>query len=117
MSIDSGINISASKKFGSWLPFLRANWADKGCFLGVDRSVSAGFAYYGLGRESDNLGIAVNWADSNASNNQLSIKAFYLMKFYGFWEISPTLQYVQDPANNPDDDSVFSLGIRTRLFW
>ena len=115
---DSGFNLSASKLMGAWLPFLRIGVADKGSLIGVDTSVSAGFARYGLGGESNTLGAAINVANVvGATDDQVTLEAFYLMKLTAFWEITPDIQIVQNPANNPTEDQVMILGLRTRLIW
>jgi len=114
---DSGVNISASKMMGSWLPFLRVGIADNGSLLGIEKSVSTGFALYGLGGKSNTLGTAINWADANANDEQITLEAFYLMKLTPFWELTPDIQIVQNPVNNPDEDQLMILGLRTRLIW
>jgi len=115
---DSGFNLSASKLMGAWLPFLRIGVADKGSLIGVDTSVSAGFARYGLGGESNTLGAAINVANVvGATDDQITLEAFYLMKLTPFWEITPDIQIVQNPANNPTEDQIMILGLRTRLIW
>jgi porin len=113
---DSGVNISASKMIGAWLPFVRAGVADKGSLLGIDKSISTGFAYYGLGGEKNNLGMAVNWADAG-SEDQYTFEAFYLIKVLPTWEVTPDIQLIKNPASNNDDDSVMVYGLRTRLIW
>jgi len=34
-----------------------------------------------------------------------------------FWELTPDIQIVKNPANNPNEDQVMILGLRTRLVW
>lgn len=114
---DTGVNISASKQYGKWLPFARAGWSENGSLLGIDKSLSTGFSYYGLGKETNNLGMAINWADANADDKQITLEAFYLMKLLPFWELTPDIQLVQNPALNPTDDQVLIVGLRTRLVW
>jgi len=115
---DSGVNFSASKMMGAWLPFLRVGVADNGSLLGIDTSVSTGFALYGLGGKSNTLGAALNWADViTANDDQITLEAFYLMKLMPFWELTPDIQIVQNPANNPNEDQEIILGLRTRLVW
>ena len=114
---DSGVNVSASKMHGKWLPFVRASWSDNGSLLGIDKSLSTGFSYYGLGKEKNNVGVAINWADAGADDEQITIEAFYLMKLLPFWELTPDIQWVQNPAQNPNDNHILILGLRTRLVW
>ncbi|MCK4711096.1 MAG: carbohydrate porin [Gammaproteobacteria bacterium] len=114
---DSGVNFSASKMVGAWLPFLRVGVADNGSLLGIKKSVSTGFALYGLGGKSNTFGAALNWSDVAANDDQVTLEAFYLMKLMPFWELTPDIQIVQNPANNPNEDQVMILGLRTRLVW
>lgn len=114
---DSGVNISASKMYGAWLPFVRAGWSENGSLLGIDKSVSTGFSYYGLGKEANNLGVAINWADAGAADDQVTLEAFYLMKLLPFWELTPDVQVVANPAANPTEDQILIVGLRTRFIW
>ena len=102
---------------GAWLPFLRVGVADNGSLLGIDKSVSTGFALYGQGGKSNTFGAAINWSDVAANDDQITLEAFYLMKLMPFWEVTPDIQIVQNPANNPNEDQVMILGLRTRLVW
>ena len=115
---DSGVNISVSKMMGAWLPFFRVGTADNGSLLGIDTSVSTGFALYGLGGKSNTFGAAINLAEVvGANDDQITMEAFYLIKLKPFWEITPDIQIVQNPASNPNEDEVTILGLRTRLIW
>ncbi|CAH0992443.1 hypothetical protein SIN8267_02563 [Sinobacterium norvegicum] len=115
---DKGVNFSASKMYGQWLPFVRASWADEGSLLGIDKSLSGGFSYYGLGRETDNLGVAVNVSNiTYADEDQVTLEAFYLMKFFDSLELTPDLQWVQNPADNPKENNIIVAALRTRIFW
>ncbi|TLU65849.1 carbohydrate porin [Thalassotalea litorea] len=113
---DSGVNISASKMIGAWLPFVRASWAENGSTLGIDKSLSTGFAYYGLGGEGNTLGAALNWADT-ATEDQYTLEVFYLLKLFGSVELSPDIQVIKNPANNPDENLAMIYGLRARVFW
>jgi len=111
---DKGVNFSMSRLYGPWLPFLRAGYADKGVMLGIDRSVSAGFQYYGLGKATNNLGFAVNWANDVASNEkQTTAELFYFMKFGEYFELTPDIQWIDTPQNGDR----FVYGLRARVVW
>lgn len=114
---DSGFNFSASKLMGAWLSFVRYGQSDNGSLLGIDESLSGGFLRYGLGGKNNNLGVAVNWADANTEDDQVTLEAFYIMQLSSYWELSVDLQFVDNPANNLEQDSVFIYGLRTRLVW
>ena len=112
-----GVNFSASRKFGQWLPFVRGGFSEDAGTL-TESSVSSGFAFYGLGRETNNLGFAVNWADIDSNNDdQVTFEAFYFMKLAGFLEITPDIQYIKNPALNPDRDHITVYGLRARVVW
>ena len=114
---DQGINLSATKIYGPWLPFVRISYADEGSLLGIDESYTAGFAYYGLGGEGNTLGAAINFADAGADDDQVTFEVFYLIKPVKFWEITPDIQVIENPASNPDEDQIIIYGLRTRLVW
>lgn len=111
---EKGVNFSMSRLYGSWLPFLRAGYADKGVMLGIDRSVSAGFQYYGLGNKTNNLGFAVNWANDVATNEKQTIaELFYFMKLGEYFELTPDIQWIDTPQNGDR----FVYGLRARVVW
>lgn len=112
-----GVNFSASKMFGQWLPFVRGGFSEDSGTL-TESSVSTGFAYYGLGRETNNLGVAVNWADIDENaDDQLTFEVFYFMKLAGFLEITPDIQIIKNPALNPDENQITIYGLRARMVW
>lgn len=117
-----GMIFSASKMIGKWLPFFRAGYSDGAGTL-TEKSFSTGFGYYGLGGESNNLGAAINWADvvEDASNpspkDQITLEVFYLVKAVPFFEITPDIQIIKNPALNPEKNQTLILGLRGRLIW
>jgi len=112
-----GINFSASKMFGQWLPFIRGGFSKDAATL-TESSISTGFAYYGLGRETNNLGVAINWADIEGNDDdQMTFETFYFMKLANFLEITPDIQVIKNPALNPGEDQITIYGLRARLVW
>ena len=112
-----GINFSASRLLGPWLPFIRGGFSEDAGTL-TETSISAGFAYYGLGRETNNLGMAVNFADiDGSSDDQITFETFYFMKLGKYLELTPDIQFIKNPALNPDEDLITILGLRARLVW
>ncbi|ELR66489.1 hypothetical protein C942_04187 [Photobacterium marinum] len=112
---DKGFNISVSKMMGRWMPFLRYGYAHEGSLLGITESLSTGFSYYGLGAADNNFGFAVNWADTGS--NQYTFEMFYLMKLTPYFELTPDIQLIQEPALNPDENQIWIAGLRARLLW
>jgi len=102
-----------------WMPFVRAGYADEGGSL-MERSVSAGFGYQAAGSR-DLLGFAANWGAPNESTwgqgleNQYTMEVFYRLQLAEQLAVTPDLQLLIDPANNPDQKSIWVFGIRARL--
>jgi porin len=115
-----GLVVSGSQRFGRFLPFLRYGYADVG-FDGptlVKHTVSGGFAVDEMfGRKNDRLGIGLTW--SNPSNTTLddqgAIDMFYRIQISRRLSVSPVLHFIIDPVNNPDEDEIIVLGIRTLI--
>jgi porin len=114
-----GVNLSASKLIGErWMPFLRAGWARDGGSL-LDRSLSAGFGYQ-VFEGRDQLGVAVNWGRPNKDgfgpglDDQWSFEVFYRWQILRVLAVTPSLQLLLDPALQPDESSLFMLGLRVR---
>lgn len=110
-----GINFSASRLIdGQWLPFVRAGYSkDAGTLM--EKSISAGFGYYGLGGESNNLGLAMNWGQVKGNDDQYTTELFYIMKPIDYLEVTADVQYIANPALNMEDNNTLILGLRMRL--
>lgn len=110
-----GINLSASRLIdGQWLPFVRAGYSQDAGTL-MEKSISAGFGYYGLGGEANNLGIAMNWGQVKGSDDQYTTEVFYIMKPLDYLEVTADVQYIANPALNTDDNNILIYGLRMRL--
>lgn len=110
-----GVNFSASKLInGKWLPFLRAGYSDGAGTL-AEKSVSTGVGYMGLGSPKNTLGFGVNWADVPGSEDQYTAELYYIMKPFEQFEITPDIQYIQNPALDPGESSNWVVGLRGRF--
>ncbi len=110
-----GINFSASRMIdGKWLPFVRAGFSQDAGTL-MERSISAGFGYYGLGGEENNLGAAINWGQVQGSDDQYTTEVFYIIKPLDYLEVTADLQYIANPALSSQDKSTLIYGLRLRL--
>ena len=104
---------------GGLIPFLRGGFAKDGGSL-LQRSVSAGVLYQQEGSD-DLLGVGLNWGRPNEGTfgsglgNQVSAEVFYRFHLMPQFAITSSVQYVQDPALNAQDDSTWVLGLRARL--
>ncbi len=100
------------------MPFLRAGYAEEGGSL-MQKSVSAGFSYTPV-PNSDKLGFGVNWGEVNEDtwgsglDDQLTFEMFYYWQLTKVFALTPDVQYLVDPALNPDQDSLWVYGARLR---
>jgi porin len=100
------------------MPFIRGGYSKDGGSL-LQRSVSSGLGYQARG--SDLLGIAFNWGQANESTfasdlpDQYGVEWFYRFQLADELAITPNLQYLRNPALDPDQDSVWVVGLRARF--
>ncbi len=98
-----------------WMPFLRAG-ASKGTAALYKRSVSVGVGYYG--RNTDLAGIGLNWAEANdVAGSQTTMEAFYRFSISPGLQITPSVQFINNPLLNPDQSSITLLGLRVRMVF
>jgi porin len=63
----------------------------------------------------------LNWGEPNEStfapglDDQITMEAFYRFQLTQQLALTPTLQYLKDPALNPLDDSLWVFGLRARI--
>lgn len=115
-----GLNVSFTRYLGQkWLPFVRAGYANDGASL-MQKSVSVGFAYQPV-PQSDVLGVGFNWGEPNADTFGPGLRDQYTTEVYYRWQltprfaVTPTLQFLANPALNPGLDRTWIFGIRARL--
>ena len=115
-----GASFSFSRKINDrWLPFVRAGYAEDGGAL-LERSLSAGIGYFTKGH-SDVLGVGLNWGrppsepDGPRLNDQYTVEVFYNMQLFQHTNITPNIQWIIDPALNPEEDSLWVFGLRARV--
>jgi porin len=115
-----GANISFSRSVNQhWMPFIRAGYAKDGGSL-LEKTLSAGIAYQTI-PGGNQLGVAYNWGRPNESSwgpgldDQHTLEAFYRIQLWKELAITPDIQYIRNPALNPDDDKLWVFGLRARL--
>ncbi|MCK6263526.1 carbohydrate porin [Vibrio sp. ZSDE26] len=119
-----GVNFSWSKFVTPQImPFVRGG-VSEGDVAIYDKSISAGFGYFGLGSPTNNLGFAVNWSETNsdtlqtymgAEKNQATLELYYNMQLTEYLQITPDIQYIKDPALSTES-SAWVFGVRARVF-
>ena len=115
-----GGNVSFSKSVNErWIPFIRGGWAEDAGTL-LELSLSTGFAYQTV-PGGNQLGFAYNWGKPNASTwgkgleTQHTFEAFYRIQLWKEFAITPDIQYIRNPALNPESDSLWVFGLRGRF--
>ncbi|MCZ8502608.1 carbohydrate porin [Vibrio lentus] len=123
----SGVNFSWSQFMTPQvMPFVRGGFSEGDVAL-YDKSISVGMGYFGLGKPTNNLGVAVNWAEVNGDSFEADAKAisggteqwtaeiYYNMQFGDHLQVTPDIQYIKDPAFS-SESSAWVFGIRARVF-
>lgn len=115
-----GIAFSATHYFENNLnPFIRGGFAKDGGTL-LQKSITAGLGYQPASG-SNLLGIALGWGEPNETtftsglSNQITAEVFYRMQISKHFVITPDLQYLINPALNPNASSIFVWGLRGRI--
>ena len=113
---DYGAAMSMAWLFdNTWMPFLRAGMSQGTAAL-YDKSVSAGVGYYG--RNTDLAGLGLNWAQANGlPGSQRSVEAFYRVSISPGLQITPSIQFIDNPLLNPGQSSIVLFGLRTRIVF
>jgi porin len=123
-----GIVVSASQRFGRFVPFLRYGYSEGR----RNEQLSEGFAPPALlrqmvngglaiddifGQSNDRIGIGITWAEpaDRTLRDQKAVDIFYRIQMTPEIAVSPTLQVVFDPSRNPAEDMVTVGGVRTRF--
>ena len=116
-----GVNVSATKYIDDkWLPFLRGGYTEDGGSL-LQKSVSAGLGYQAVpGR--DLVGFGVHWGEPNATtwgssdlSDQYSLELFWRWYLGEQLAVTPDVQYLINPALNPNESSIWLFGLRARF--
>ncbi|MCP4398129.1 MAG: carbohydrate porin [bacterium] len=99
----------------TWMPFLRAGYSDGGGAL-LEASVSAGIGY-SFSESQDLLGFGINWGrpPDSGLNDQYTAELFYRLQVSQNLTLTPDIQWLIDPALNPDEDQIWIFGLRGRL--
>jgi len=111
-----GVSFAINAVTDNWRPFLRIGYAhDVG--TSVDRAISIGTGYDARGG-TDLAGLGVGWGRApDDSRDQYTLEAFYRYGVTDFLQISPEIQYVVNPAFDPETDQILVLGLRLRAFF
>lgn len=111
-----GVAFAASFRSGNWRPFFRAGYSDGGG-APLERSLGSGVGYDARNGQ-DLAGLALNWGRAPGSSlNQYTMELFYRYDPADFLQITPSIQYVANPAYDPATDDILVFGLRARLVF
>jgi len=70
-----------------------------------------------LDRRTDVLGVGLNWGDPLGAGleNQTTLEVFYRFQIAQNLALTPSIQYLKNPALNPTEDEIWVAGIRLRI--
>jgi porin len=113
----SGWAVSASWKVSEKLfPFLRFGHSDGGAGVAAENAASIGVEY--TTRPDQAWSIGFGWADpvspaaGPALKDEYVLETSYKFQLLRGFSLLPDLQYIKDPANNPNEDNVWVGGLR-----
>jgi len=101
----------------TWMIFFRAGYSDGAAPI-YNQSATVGFMRR-FNYRSDLTGVGINWGDppDDALGDQLTVEAFYRIQIAQNLAITPSVQYLKDPALNPVDDEIWVTGLRLRATY
>lgn len=115
-----GVNFSFAHAFDDkWMPFVRAGYADDGGTL-LQKTLSAGLGYH-FGRDVSLLGLGFHWGQPNEDtfgpdlDDQYTVELFTRLQVMRNFQLTPDIQYIRNPARNPDANHSWVVGLRARL--
>ena len=111
-----GLTAGANWTFDeTWMPFLRAGWSEGDAPL-MHATITAGLIYRSV-KPSDLTGMALNWGkpSDDALDDQFTIELFHRFQLAQNFAMTPSVQFLIEPALNPDDDAIVIFGLRARL--
>ncbi|MDJ0957432.1 MAG: carbohydrate porin [Arenicellales bacterium] len=117
---DQGITFVASRLFNdAWMPFVFGGVSDgKASIYEADLVAGVAFAFNTVHRAArDALAFAVGWGRpaDDTLREQWTSEVFYRFQLVERLAITPSAQYIVNPASNPSETEVWVLGLRGRL--
>jgi porin len=97
-----------------WLPFVRGGYTqDSGSLL--EASLSAGVGYQPVPMRGV-IAAGLNWGKPNGiGRDQYTGELFWRYQLTRELALTPSLQYIRNPALNPLEDNLWAFGLRVRI--
>jgi porin len=113
----SGVAIIAEQEVGNLMPFLRYGNATGGATF-LKNMVAAGLGFRKIfGRQSDVLALGAIWGEPlfPGLRTQYGLEAYYRLQVTNEFALTPDVQLIFNPANNPNVDCIAVFSLRARL--
>ncbi len=104
---------------GNFVPFFRYSYADGGG-TAIRQTVSVGAGIEeAFGQNSDLIGLGFSWGEptNRALKDQYVFEAFYRFNITPYTHLTPDVQLILHPAENPDDDRILIGSLRLRTIF
>jgi porin len=115
----SGLAFSFCRTFADhWIPFLRGGFTNDGGAL-LEGSIVGGLGYY-FPSSTDQLSVGFGWGKPSKSTfgenlrDQVTMELYYRLRLLKALSITPDIQFIINPALNPDKNFMTVFGIRLR---
>jgi porin len=114
-----GLNASYQQWIADkWLPFVRGGYTEDSGSL-MEQAIAAGIGYQPVPMRGV-IGAALHWGKPNEVSfgevdEQLTTELFWRYQLTKELALTPTLQYIDNPALNPDESSLWAFGLRARI--
>ena len=115
-----GVTFTASQLFNDfWMPFVIGGFSDgDASTYESDLVVGVGFGFNTVHRAArDVLALAVGWGKpaDDSLQEQYTSEVFYRFQLVSNLAVTPSVQYIVNPASNPEETGVWVVGLRGRL--
>ena len=114
-----GLNVSWQKWINDkWLPFVRGGYTeDSGSLL--EKSITVGIGYQPVPMRGV-VGVGFNWGKPNQTSfegaeDQYTTELYWRYQLTKEVAVTPSIQYIKDPALNHKEDSLWAYGLRVRV--
>jgi porin len=111
-----GISAVTNWTLGSWVPFLLTGWSNgQGVNVTASTVITGGLGY--TMRSHDVVGSSISWARPGEASlrDQTTLEAFWRFYLAEHVAFTPNVQWVFNPALNPNEDSMVYLQFRARV--
>jgi len=112
--------VSASYKIGErFLPFLRFGHSDGGGGVLAENALSGGFEFSTFPNQTWALGLG--WSEPSRKTfgedlrNETVLETSYRIQLFQSLSVMPNTQVIINPARNPDQDTIWVLGLRATI--